>query len=188
MLCLFCFSHISTLISSSIALLDSSTVWFLCVFPEDFCFVLRIPSNSCLHMPRRKAFLLMLELCSLTSNLRLYSCCFLYLKWLSFPNPAEVFFLFQGLFKTSFLPGAILSVPHLLARQWNSSPYFLELCLSVVFYDTHLHIWFIPLQTSSCLYSSTAPHRMNWNQCPTRDFWNELTVLRTSFCCSYVNT
>lgn len=107
---------------------------------------------------------------------------------ITFPNPAEVFFLFQGLFKTSFLPGAILSVPHLLTRQWNSSPYFLELCLSVVFYDTHLHIWFIPLQTSSRLYSSTAPHRMNWNQCPTRDSWNELSVLRASFCCSFVNT
>lgn len=104
---LLLFSHLSALISLPVSILD-----LLCDlsahFPKTYFFLKYI--NSCLYMPRRKAFPLMPELFSLTS----YSTCFLNLRWLSSSNPAEVLFLFQGLVKTSFLQGAVLSVSHLL--------------------------------------------------------------------------
>ena len=64
--------------------------------------------------PRERFFPLIPELFSLTLYFRPSTNYFLNLKRLSSPNPAEVLFCFNASVETSFLQGAILSVPHLL--------------------------------------------------------------------------
>lgn len=132
-------------------------------------------------MPRRKIFPLLPELFFLISDFGPYSSCFLNLKCLSLPNPAEEFlFVSKASVKTTFLQGTLLRVLHLLTPN-EAYIFYNYLSLSVVSHNIQV-IYSVFFLMS---YSPTEPQRVNWNV--SNNFWIELIVLRKSFCCSYVN-